>query len=501
MDRRRFLLSSASCAAALALPAWLDARPEDGGLLPGARRPAGPPVRVTGRVRARGDGLGGVAVTDGLRVVETAADGSFELRTTADREFVSLSVPSGHRIPARENGVARAYRPLSPGDDGEMEAVFDLEPLPVDDENHHMLLLPDIQTEDRTEMEWFHARSVPDVRETVAGIGDGHVFGIACGDIMYDRLELFDEYDRAVSRMGVPFFQVVGNHDLDMGAPTDRGSDATFSGRYGPRYYSFDRGAVHYVVLDDVFWYGGDYIGYLDAEQLAWLEADLARIEPGRTVIVAQHIPLEGTAYLRRGRDEPRPHVAVANRDALYSLLEPYDAHVLCGHMHENEHIYRHGVHEHVCGTVSGAWWSGPICGDGTPSGYAVYEVRGEEVRWRYKSTGHPEGHQIRAYPRGADPGAPDEFVANVWDWDPGWTVLWYEDGQRRGPMARRTGKDPLSRRLHAGPEKPERRTWVDPYETRHLFYAPVGSDHGELRVEVTDRFGRTRSTRVPDDA
>lgn len=148
---------------------------------------------------------------------------------------------------------------------------------------------------------------------------------------------------------------------------------------------------------------------------------------------------------------------------------------------------------------MSGAWWAGPICADGTPSRYGVYELRGEEVRWRYKSTGHPTDHQVRAYPRGADPEAPDEVVANVWDWDPGWMVVWYEDGQRRGRMARRTGKDPMSRRLHAGPDRPERRSWVDPYEIRHLFYAPVSDDAGEIRVEATDRFDRAFSARVPD--
>jgi len=37
---------------------------------------------------------------------------------------------------------------------------------------------------------------------------------------------------------------------------------------------------------------------------------------------------------------------------------------------------------------VCGAWWSGDVCWDGAPNGYGVYDVRGEEVRWRYKGTG-----------------------------------------------------------------------------------------------------------------
>jgi hypothetical protein len=215
-------------------------------------------------------------------------------------------------------------------------------------------------------------------------------------------------------------------------------------------------------------------------------------------VVVTLHIPSLGSGHIRRGQTRPGNTVSVTNREVLYRLLEPYTAHLLCGHTHENDHVFEHGVHEHVSGTVCGAWWSGPICYDGTPSGYGVYDVRGDEVSWQYKSTGQPLDHQIRTYPAGSDPRAPDEFVANVWDWDPEWTVVWYEDGARRGEMARRIGLDPLSVELHTGPDLPERRTWVEPTPTRHLFYAPYPESAREIRVEATDRFGRTYDATVP---
>jgi hypothetical protein len=151
---------------------------------------------------------------------------------------------------------------------------------------------------------------------------------------------------------------------------------------------------------------------------------------------------------------------------------------------------------------VCGAWWSGPICGDGTPHGYSVYEVSGSEITWRYKSTGFADEHQMRVYLPGGDPSAPQELVANVWDADEGWTVVWYEDGERRGRMARRVGYDPVSLRIHPGDELPPRRTWVDPYR-RYVYYAPVSPGAREVRVEATDRFGRTYSavaTPLPED-
>ena len=486
LNRRSFLQAMAAGTATVALPRNLAASPS-GAFTPVPWRAK--PVRVRGQVRAGGRGIAGVAVSDSLEFVQTQADGSFELITTADREFVSISLPAGYRIPQNSSGTARFYRSLQPNSTGEVVAEFDLEKLDGSDENHTMFVLADPQTQDMDEITWCRERTVPDVRAIAEANGTGDAFGIACGDIMYDHLELFPEYERNVSLMGIPFFQVVGNHDEDY-VETDRDSTSTFTSHFGPRYYSFNRGAAHYVVLDDVFWYGKGYIGYLDAEQLTWLEKDLALVEPGATVFVATHIPVLGSRHVRVGERDPSITVSVTNRDVLYRLLEPFEAHILTGHTHESEHVFEHGVHEHVNGAVCGAWWSGPICFDGTPCGYSVYDIRGSEVSWRYKSTGHDFDHQVRTYPHGADPKAPDEIVANVWDWDPEWQVVWYENGDRRGSMAQRVGLDPLSVELHTGPDLPPRRTWVEPVPTSHLFYAPA-SREADVVVEVTDRFGR----------
>ncbi|NIN70656.1 MAG: hypothetical protein GTO46_01725 [Gemmatimonadetes bacterium] len=494
LGRRAFLRTAALGAAAMALPTRLIADP----YAPLVPRRAARPVRIRGQVRAAAGGVGGVAVSDGLDVVGTAGDGSFELVSTADRPFLQLSIPAGYEIPLNPTGTACFYQPIRPNAEGEMEAVFKLERMSQPDERHAFLLLADPQTQNEQEVEWLHEETVPDVKGVVAGLGDGEVFGIACGDIMYNNLEHFPGYERAVRAMNVPFFQVVGNHDMDFEARTDEDSAATFSRHFGPRYYSFDRGAVHYVVLDDVFWHGSDYIGYLDHDQLTWLANDLARVEPGRTVFVALHIPVMGSRHARDESAEPESSLAVMNREALYRLLEPCEAHVLAGHTHELEHLFEGGVHEHVCGAVCGSWWSGPICPDGAPKGYTVYEVDGTQVSWRYKSAGRGFEHQIRVYPHGADPKAPDEIVANVWDWDPEWSVVWYEDGDRVGEMARRIGLDPQSVELHTGRDLPLRREWVEPVPTGHLFYAPASRAASEIRVEATDRFGHVYSAIVP---
>ena len=314
---------------------------------------------------------------------------------------------------------------------------------------------------------------------------------------MFDDLSLYPEYERAAQLLDIPFFQVVGNHDLDMESATDGGSIRTFMQHFGPSYYSFDRGLVHYVVLDDVLWHSRGYIGYLDDVQLNWLAQDLSGIEPGRPVVVFAHIPGLSTRYSRNGESSANISTSITNRDRLYQLLEPYQAHLISGHTHENEHVFEGGIHEHIHGAVCGAWWSGPICYDGTPNGYGVYEVRGEQVTWQYKSTGYDRSYQMRVYDPGSDSTAPDEIVANIWDADPNWEVVWFEDGIRKGLMSNRLGKDPMSVKMHTGPDAPERRTWVEPVITNHLFYAPVSPDAKEIRVVATDRFDRTYVTAI----
>lgn len=442
LSRRRFLrISAIGGALAAFLPDQVLADP----YVPW-RVPMGPghPLRVRGRVAAGGRGLSGVAVTDGLRIVDTAADGTFELVTNSRRQFVYLTLSSGHRIPTAPNQIAQFFQVLPDDGRDEFEAVFDLEPLDGGDERHAAILLPDIQTQDDREMARYHAETIPDLQATVRALGDVPAFSLACGDIMFDDLSLFPEFELGAERVGIPSFQVVGNHDLDFDGPTEESSTRTFRSRYGPRYYSFNRGRVHYVVLDDVFWHSAGYVGYLDADQLTWLEADLSRVEPGTPVVISLHIPVEGTRALREGQDRPTLGGSVANREFLYRLVEPFDTHLLAGHTHDQEHLFLHGTHGHVSGTVCGAWWSGDLAGDGSPNGYAVYEAHGEEIRWRYKSTGHPDDHQIRAYARGAVPEAPGEIAANIWGWDPEWEVSLWKDGMRLGPMVPRVALDPL---------------------------------------------------------
>ncbi|MCU0649090.1 MAG: calcineurin-like phosphoesterase family protein [Gemmatimonadaceae bacterium] len=491
MNRRHFVQAASATAGTLVLPRL--ARAEQIVREPYAphRERTGPEdvVRVRGRVHAAGRGLAGVRVSDGRSVVVTARDGRYTLLARRSQPFVCITTPRGYALPAQQ-GLARAYAPLGPS--AEQVHDFALTPLAVADEQHALLLLADPQTQTRADTQRLHDQTVPDVIETVRALGDQPIVGVGCGDLMFDDLTLFPDWERAVQRMGVPFVSVVGNHDLDMrSVDTDEDSVATFRRRFGPTYWSFDRGAVHYVVLEDVFWYGDGYLGYLTTEQLEWLRADLAFQAPGSPVVVLLHIPPRSTLNRRNGLPIGTNN-DIVNREALYRALEGFQAHVLSGHIHEQEHLREGNIMQHVHGAVCGGWWTGPINYDGAPNGYGVYQVRGEELRWRYKGTGLSASTQMRLYPAGSDPSAPDLYIANVWDWAPGWRVTWFEDGQPRGTMARRPGRDPMAVQLYNGPDLPARHGWVDPVVTEHLFTAPATAGARELRVEAVTPWGET---------
>ncbi|MEI6946411.1 calcineurin-like phosphoesterase family protein [Paraflavisolibacter sp. H34] len=487
-DRRSFLKQLGWAGAVLTLPgAVVQAAPA-----PGAK--TGPVdlanLRLKGKVTGGGKGLAGVAVTDGWNVTTTDTKGYYELLSNNTAEFVYISLPAGYAFP-HEQGVAKFYTPVT-GKQGVFTADFSLEKLPVDDRKHQFVVWADPQIISEKDAAQLTAESAPDLASLVQEYPKDALFhGIGCGDLVWDHHELYASYKQALQITGIPFFNVIGNHDMDIDARADDFSARTFKQQFGPTYYSFNRGAIHYVVLDDVFFIGAakKYIGYLTEPQLRWLEQDLALVKPGSTVVVSLHIP-SNTGAARRAKTEEELGGTVSNRKQLYKILAPFRTHIMSGHTHVSEKWEEGSVMEHVHGTVCGAWWTGPICSDGTPNGYGVYEVDGSEIRWYYKSTGKGREHQLRVYEKGRVADNPAEIAANVWNWDPSWKVEWFEDGEAKGAMEQRTAFDPWAQELFGGPELPRKHRFVEPTPTDHLFFARPSAAAREVRVRATDRFG-----------
>jgi hypothetical protein len=448
-------------------------------------------LQLEGKVVSAGKGVAGVAVTDGNNVTVTDSKGNYRLNSNATADFVYISTPKGYAF-TTDKGISRFYKRIE-NLNGRFKADFELQKSEMDDTRHGFIVWADTQVQNKEDVELLNSQSVPDAQKLLASYDKNIPFhGIGCGDLVWDQFDLFEDYKQAVGKLGIPFFQVIGNHDMDVESRTDELSTKTFKSHFGPTYYSFNRGEIHYIVLDDVFFVGRSkkYIGYISEQQFAWLEQDLAQIKPGSTVVVSLHIPVNtGTQKREKLKEEPIGGV-VANRKELYRILKPFKAHIMSGHTHFNEKVFEgDNVIEHVHGTVCGAWWTGPICKDGTPNGYGVYEVNGSDINWYHKAVGHGREYQMRVYPVGALKDKPAQFAVNVWNWDPQWKIEWFEDGKPMGELQREVAFDPLSIQLHLGENLPAKRSWIEPELTDHMFFGTPTDNAKTIMVKATDRF------------
>jgi hypothetical protein len=427
---------------------------------------------VKGKVTAKGKPVPNVQVTDGFSIVSTGKDGSYRLTPHERAEFVYISIPSGFDFP-HEKQIAGHYRKLDK--DGNLD--FLLTPLSKSDSKHSFILWADPQVKNKKDVDQMLQQSVPDTLQSIKDLGpDALVHGLAVGDLVWDNHDLFPMYNEAVAEMGIPFFQGLGNHDMDYRLGDDSTSDQTFKKHYGPTYYSFNRGRAHYVMLDDVRYLGTerDYDGFISEQQLSWLEKDLAFVKKDDLLIVSLHIPV---------------YSHVKNNQDLYKILKPFqNVHILSGHTHFNENNQTDNVYEHNHGAVCGAWWTGPVCEDGTPRGYGVYTVEGTELKWQYKGIDLEKSKQMSLFVDSV--GGSKKLTANVWNWDPKWKVEYWLDGAYKGLLKNERGLDPLTVELYTGAQLPNPRPFVEPKETGHLFTAEFPTEVKQVRVLATDRFG-----------
>lgn len=449
-------------------------------------------VLLKGKVKdMQGKGIAGVLVTDGTNCTETDVRGTYKLQSTNEALFVYITVPSGYEIPT-EDFVASFYKKIIPVK-GSFTADFVLKKMERSDKKHYTIVWADPQINNKEQADMMHSIVVPDTREYAKALSEkGPVTGIAAGDIAWDAPAIIPEYKEAVKKSGVPFFQVLGNHDMDINTRSDETSDRTFKENFGPSWYSFNRGDAHYIVLDNVFYYANtyNYIGYITEKQFKWLEQDLARVKPGTLVFVSMHISAYTEEKKRYNKKEDNPGNITFNRKFLYEMLKPYKAHLLTGHTHYNENHIEDGVYEHIHASVCAAWWTVPICDDGTPGGYGVYEVDGNELKWHYKSLGKPKEFQMKVYGPGSYPDKPAAIAVNVWNWDKDWKVEWFEDDKSMGAMEQFVGFDADAVKYMDGDGKTGKYTWIKPRLTAHLFSAIPSAGSKEIKIMVTDRFG-----------
>ena len=111
---------------------------------------------------------------------------------------------------------------------------------------------------------------------------------------------------------------------------------------------------------------------------------------------------------------------------------------------------------------------------DGTPQGYFVVDVDGEEVSWYYLCCGKDRNYQMKVYPPARTGG--EYVMANIWAHD---------------------ALDPDYVDLYATVTNKTTRKYCKPVNSFHMFRIKPSEGIREGEVRVTDRFGNLYTQKV----
>ena len=490
-------------------------------------------------------GLANVRVSNGFDVVLTDESGRYEI-AAEDPSIIFITKPrnyatpvNGHMLPqfyyihhTSGSSPALRYRGIDPT--GPLPAQINFPLIEREEEvSFEAILMTDPQPQTSRELDYIRDDFVSEL------IGTDAAFGMTMGDILFDDLSMFPRYNALIAQIGIPWYNVPGNHELNFEAESDEDSLETFKRFFGPPYYAFEYADAYFVVLDNIEYKGhgeadpgdvrgsGGYEASISRNQLRWLEQELAHVDENRLVVIATHAPLGSESGIYETRNRERLFRLLAGRPNLYSVA---------GHTHTTDHVYfgeKDGFsgpgtfHHHVLAAVSGSWWSGPFDErgiaisdqrDGTPSGYHVLEVEGTDMAVRYKGSGRPVGEQmrimfdvahhglradgIRDYKEGvlldgrmtSDEVAAASILVNLFDGGPKSEMAYkIDDGQYR-PMKRVLRKDPFIIEQF-NRHRESKKSWVEARPSTHLFEADLDDSLKAgtytVTVRAVDEFGR----------
>jgi 3',5'-cyclic AMP phosphodiesterase CpdA len=472
-------------------------------------------------------GIPGVLISDQKNVTRTDEEGKYTIEVTGE-SVIFIIKPAGYKTPLNNQNLPLFYyihQPqgspdfkypgVKPTGDLPEEINFPLYKYDEPDE-FEVLVFADPQTRNLEEV--YYMRN--DVLNEL--IGYPASFVLVLGDIMYDDLSLYEDYNGHMATLGFPVYNVPGNHDMNYDAPEDLYALETFKRYFGPTYYGFQYGQVHFFVLDDVKWInrGGEeahYIGALGEQQLYWLEQCLAYIPDEDLIVLTMHIPLHSSL-------EEGPSVNVTDRDKLFSILKDKQRCLaLAGHMHQIDHCYlnkifewsgKNKLHQITCATVSGTWWSGPrdergipIADqrDGVPNGYHIFTFSGTKYKERFKAASADEDFQLRIiYPVGnitKQEISDSVIVVNVFNGGEKSVVSYRIDNNDYHDLNQKFDFDPHFVSIY-NQNKETYNTWIKPQKSNHIWTGKLTQDLNPgihvIEVQTTDQYGhRYRSASI----
>jgi hypothetical protein len=295
-------------------------------------------------IRDEGElGLANVPVSDQDTVVRTNAAGVYQLPAGRGHGLIFVSPPDGFR------SVGSFWRKA-----GEA-SQFALAPRRVLDFRF-------VHTSDTHVSQ----QSVGRLRRMRAMVDSlAPAFVLISGDLVRDALRVgeteatgyYELFGIERNLFRTPVYTVPGNHEI-FGIERDKSRvDSThalfgkkmYRSYFGPDYYSFNYGGVHFVALNTVDVSGDWYYGNVDSLQLAWLERDLAILPPNTPVVTFNHIPFYSTSEVVHGYSDggPAPTVIeVAGKKQFRHTVS--NASTVLAALAKRKHVLALGGHVHM---------------------------------------------------------------------------------------------------------------------------------------------------------
>jgi hypothetical protein len=479
-----------------------------------------------GKKGSREKGIPHIAVSNGKQVVQTDEKGKYELPVT-DNTIIFVVKPSGYRVPLNKNNLPQFYYIHHPkgspatefkgiAPTGPLPKSIDFPLVPQQESNDfRVLVFGDPQFNDSTELGYYEN----DIVSEVKGVKNV-AFGLTMGDLVQQNLSQHIDYANATAKVGIPWYNVIGNHDLNSDCEDDSLNHETFSATFGPVDYSFNYGNTHFIVLNNNIFPlqpKGERprlrTGFRPY-QLEFIKNDLKLVDTGKLVVLAFHCPLIGLDD--SALKEPE-------RSKFFDLLRNFP-HVfsIAAHSHQlNQNFFtekdgwygKQPYHELDAGATCGNWYSGKVnekgflegmMSNGTPRGYLYLNISRNHYTADYKVAGKPADYQMRLYHR--------KVLTPIW-WDgKGFVYVNFFIGYKGAKMQCRIDNGPwknMRYNLAADPYYLSQNMKWDESDTlfigrrptesadcKHLWTAPLPCNIGigthDIEVRATDMFGRT---------
>ena len=504
----------------------------------------------TGTRHQSDPGIAGVLVSNGRDVVRTDREGRYRLPVHGDEAIIFVIKPTGYSVPIDPNAMLpRFYYIHRPGGTparlglrergidptGELPDSVDFALRKADEpDRFDVILFTDTHADSAAAIDYIRMDVVNGL------IGTNAAFGMTLGDLMSDDLSLYDRYNRVIGQIGVPWYNIAGNHDLNFQASDRKYASETFKRVFGPNYYAFEYGGALFLMLDNVDYLGGGaYRGRFGEQQLAFVSEVLGETPADRLVVATMHVPLR--SYI----DPDDPTINTLDGAELLKIIGDRPSVSFSGHTHTTEHHYigdkrdvteRRAHHHHVLTALSGSWWSGPYdhrgvavadCPDGNPNGFHILSVNGNRYNTRFRSAkestrqtrivldGGPRADRIAIEDDAGDDarmgqlfGAPisqervcmTDVVVNVFDAGSRTVVEYRIDGSEPVMMKRETRPDPFVQEVFDR-NQATKKPWAEVEPCSHIWTArlPAGLEAGPhcIAVRVIDEYGREHHDRL----